>query len=266
MTLCVTWRDAKGLHMAADSRLSFGETRVDVAVKLLRIPCRIYTPWQGDTRQMLQEIDVAMLVAGNHETSIVTKESLEEVLSRLQAIPGQSRLSFEKLAKVCFVAYRQISRKICEALMGPRGIAGIHLAGYCPEQRQFRVFEFSTDRRTNTHLCEEILRQSRGFRFMGSGKRAAEKYIAETGCSAFQALQHVIDSKEDMGVGGPIQYGTYQGQEFRIYLQAELEDGQVRYPRAGLDLNAPEFSEEADDLFVSVSVLERGKVFPAAND
>lgn len=153
---------------------------------------------------------------------------------------------------------------MCEALLGPKGIAGIHLAGYCPEQQQLRVFEFSTDGKTNTHRCEEILRQSRGFRFMGSGKRAAEKYIAESGSGAFQALQHVIDSEKDPSVGGPIQYGIFQGWEFRIYLQPELNNGVVRYPRAGLDLNAPEFSQEHDDLFVSVSVLEHGKVFAPA--
>jgi hypothetical protein len=207
-----------------------------------------------------------MLVAGNHSTSMVTKESLEEVLNRLQAVPGQSRLSFDKLVKICFVAYQQISRKMCEALLGPKGIASIQLAGYCPEQQQLRVFEFSTDRKTNIHRCDEILTQSRGFRFLGSGKRVAEKYIAESGCTAFQALQHIIDSQQDPSVCGPIQYGTFHGHEFRIYLQPELDNRVVRYPRAGLDLNAPEFSQEADDLFVSVSLLENGKVLPPTQD
>lgn len=261
MTLCVTWKDLRGLNMASDSRLTFGlDTRLDIGIKLLRMPCRVYGPWERDRRDLLSEIDVAMLVAGSHVTSTVTKESLEEVLKALQAIPGQTRISFDKVAKVCFQAYRQISTKVCDAFLGPRGIAGVQLAGFCPEQRRLRVFEFSTDTNANEHACEEILEQAIGFRFMGSGRRAAERHIRDSGCTAFQALQRVIDSKEEAGVGGPIQYGLFVGQEFRIYLQSELENGKVRYPRGGLDLNESAFSDEADDLFLSVSMLEQGKV------
>jgi len=261
MTLCVTWKDSQGLHMASDSRLTFGrDTRIDIGIKLLRMPCRIYGPWYRNARDLLHEIDVALLISGSHVTSAVTKESLEEVLKSLQAVPGQTRVSFEKVAKVCFVTYRQISRKVCEAFVGPKGIAGIHLAGYCPERKKLRVFEFSTNKETNEHHCEEVLEQPIGFRFMGSGKRLAENHVSVSGCTAYQALHRVIDSKEELTVGGPIQYGRFSEKEFRIYLQSELEGGVVRFPRGGLDLNAAAFSEEPDDLFLSISMLEQGKI------
>jgi hypothetical protein len=247
--------------MASDSRLTFGsDTRADIGIKLLRMPCRIYGPWQNQQRSLVCEIDVAMLVAGSHVTSTVTKESLEEVLKGLQAIPGQTRVSFEKVAKICFEAYRQISAKVCDALLGPKGIAAIQLAGYCPEQRQVRIFEFSTNTNTNMHCCEEILKQAIGFRLMGSGRQAAERHIRDSGCTAYEALHRVIDLNEEASVGGPIQYGIFEGEEFRIYLQTELRNGKVRYPRGGLDLNASVFSDGADDLFLSVRMLEQGKI------
>jgi hypothetical protein len=197
MTLCVTWRDRHGLHMASDSRLTFGNvTKADIGIKLLRMPCRIYGPWRENARALLCEIEVALLLAGSHVTSTLTKESLEEVLKSLQAVPDHTRISFDKVAKICFVAYRQISQKVCEAFLGPKGIAGVHLAGFCPEQKRLRVFELSTDEKTNEHRCEEVLVQDSGFRMMGSGKAFALKHIAETGCTAFQALQHIIDTEE----------------------------------------------------------------------
>jgi hypothetical protein len=95
---------------------------------------------------------------------------------------------------------------------------------------------------------------------MGSGRQAAERHIRDSGCTAYEALHRVIDLNEEASVGGPIQYGIFEGEEFRIYLQTELRNGKVRYPRGGLDLNASVFSDGADDLFLSVRMLEQGKI------
>jgi len=256
VTLCIAWRDSHGFHMASDSRITVAtNSTADVAIKLLRVPCQIYGPSVSGAPELRYDHDIALLFAGSSITSLIVKESLEEVLKLLQAVPGYTRIAFDKIAKICFVAYRQISQQTASTVLAENAHAEIHLAGHCPERNRIRVFRFSTDRRTNEHRQTEVLLQDMGHVLSGSAKELARQQTLN-GCSPFAALRHVIDQQLDPAVGGPIQYGTFEGNRFVIRLLAQLDGTQVRYPRGGLNLNDPAFRNEVDDLFISPQLLE----------
>lgn len=256
MTLCVVWRDHQTIHMASDSRVTLREnSTADVAIKVMRIPCRIYAPSMKDGPPLIEhQFDVAMLFAGSHITSAVMKESLEEVLANLQLVPGSSDVSVGKIAQLCFRAYRQISRKVCETAIGKYGIAEIVLAGRCPVSNKLRAFSLTTDEKTNEHSLEEVLTQELGHKVYGRGATLARKFISD-GVLPLTALQNVIDSEEEASVGGAIQYGRFEDGEFVIRAIPCILNNKVVYPRGALDLNELS-SLEGDDLFIRIRTLQ----------
>lgn len=174
MTLIIIWRDKKTIHMASDSRVTVKENSyADLAIKISSIPCLIHGPLDQDTR-FSHRFDLGMAFAGSHLNAAVIKGSLEEILKNIQAAPGYTEFSMDKIIKVCFWGYRNISKKICETAIGKNGIAELYLAGYCEKAKSLRAFRFWTDAKTNEHFYEEAIKNIGDISISGSGKNEAE--------------------------------------------------------------------------------------------
>lgn len=259
MTLCIAWKDADGnIHLASDSRVTVANNSFeDVAVKLTRISCEIFSPsssvsaGEGEIR-----ISLGMAFAGSHLGAYVIKESLVEVLGRLQYVPGATEISMDKIAKLAFHAYEKLSKKLCTTSIGSKGICEIFLVGYCPKVKAPRAFKFSTNPQSNTHSCSEILTaNSMQVELSGSGKNAPSLQ-ANLSTSPLRALKDVIDDTTRDDVGGAYQYGICT-EDFRIFCEYVVdENGLPAYMRAGLDINTMISANAHDDLFIAPLMIE----------
>lgn len=254
MTLCIAWKDTDGnIHLASDSRVTVANNSFeDVAIKLTRISCEIFPPSSSiSAGEGEHRISLGMAFAGSHLGAYVIKESLVEVLGRLQYVPGATEISMDKIAKLAFHAYEKLSKKLCATSIGSSGICEIFLVGYCPKACSPRAFKLSTDSQFNTHKCTEILTASSAqFELSGSGK-SAPTLQANLSTNPLRALKDVIDDTTRDDVGGAYQYGIC-GTEFRIYCEYMIDqDGSPAYMRAGLNINTMISANAHDDLFIA---------------
>lgn len=242
------------MHLATDSRVMIAKNSYeDVAVKLTRISCEIFppssdiAPGAGALR-----ISLGMAFAGSHLSAYVVKESLVEVLGRLQYVPGATEVSMERIAKLAFHAYEKLSKKVCSTSIGPNGICEIFLVGFCPRTRTSRAFKLSTDPNANRHSCSEILAAGGSqIELAGSGKSAAslqKKLQSEP----LRALKDVIDDPTRPDVGGAYQYGMCASNDFRIFCEYSIDSsGCPAYMRAGLNINTMISTNDDGDLFIA---------------
>jgi hypothetical protein len=260
MTLCLAWRDTNGhVHLASDSRVKVASNSFeDIAVKVTRIPCEIFPPSSsfangtGD-----HQISLGMAFAGNHVGAYAIKESLIEVLGRLQHVPGVTELSMDKIVKIAFHTYESLSKKLCSTSIAEKGICEIFLVGLCQKRKSVRAFKFSTDPTTNSHFFKEILvGPAPHFEMIGSG-RNAQSLGANASADPIRALKAVIEDPSRQDVGGAVQYGTCANSDFTIYCEClnDYNDSPV-YMRAGLDINGINSSMEHDDLVVAALCFE----------
>ncbi|MEA9786472.1 hypothetical protein VDF90_04245 [Xanthomonas campestris pv. raphani] len=259
MTLCIAWKDADGnIHLASDSRITVANNSFeDVAVKLTRVSCEIFPPSSGISAGEGEiRISLGMAFAGSHLCAYVIKESLVEVLGRLQYVPGATEISMDKIAKLAFHAYEKLSKKICATSIGRKGICEIFLVGYCPKARFPRAFKLSTDAQSNTHSCAEILRaHSMQVELSGSGKNAPSLQ-ANLSTSPLRALKDVIDDPTRDDVGGAYQYGICT-ENFRIFCEYLIDQsGWPAYMRAGLNINTLISANLHDDLFIAPLICD----------
>jgi hypothetical protein len=260
VTLCIAWRDDEGkVHLASDSRVTVANNSYeDIAVKVTRISCEIFPPSSGLVNGGgVQKISLGMAFAGSHLGAYVIKESLVEVLSRLQYVPGVTEISMDKIVKIAFHAYEKLSKKLCSTSVAQNGICEIFLVGFCPKQNIVRAFKLSTNPLTNVHSCTEILNTGyAGLELSGSGKSAASLQ-ANLKINPLRALKDVIDDSSRQDVGGSYQYGICENTDFRILCEYLIdEEGWPAYMRAGLNINTMINANDYDDLFISPLIYD----------
>jgi hypothetical protein len=254
MTLCIVWRDDSDVvHLASDSRISVADSTEDVAVKVTRLRCEIFPPSSTlDYGSAHYAMDIAITFAGSHLSAYVIKESLVEVLSRLQYVPGDTQVSMARVAKLAFAAYESLSKKVCAIpAIAEKGICELFLSGYCPLEGRVRVFRFSTSRQNQSSSREILL--GAGVESIGSGAKAATK-SAHYPHEPLRALLDVIEDDSVPSVGGALQYARHEGAVLRVYADWQLRDD-VHYMRAGLDINALISSGDNGDLFIAPLVI-----------
>lgn len=263
MTLCVVWRENDGVHFASDSRLTLApNSYADVGIKVLSLPYRIYSPRDSTGARTLDVSgELGMCFAGSVVSSLFVKESIAEVLKELQHAPGYTNVSMDGLAKLVFTAYRLISTEVCRTAIGSKGRAAIVIAGWCVEKKCVRTFLLETSN-DNKHSYTEILTAPNQYRFIGSGMSKAISLLPPSPSSTnyLKALKEVIDDTTEDSVGGSIQYGRFDGREFKISGIVEFKDG-VHYWRGALDLNSREFMGAHDVLIPGLKYIDPFNTF-----
>ena len=268
MTLCIAWKNNNQIHFASDSRMTLApNSRVDVGIKVLSVPVKIYSPSDEHGNKTLEfEYSYGMCFAGSTVNSYLIKESITEVLQHLQYAPRYTDVSMDSICKLIFKVYKQISTEICSSSLAERGISNLIIGGYCPKKEIIRAFQFSTTI-DNIHSCNEILIDNGRYWVTGSGSKYAETILSDTppplsNTRYLEILKKVIDSDAIEDVGGNIQYGKFEGQDFKVYGIVEYD--QVRkahYYSRGLDLNSPEFQEGYNDFIISYQYIDPFNTF-----
>jgi hypothetical protein len=181
-------------------------------------------------------------------------------LQYLQAIPGQTNLSFENIAKLAFKVYEKTTSELRE-ILGKDGFSQILFGGYCVESQKLRIFEFfpnPEDIPVTLH-CKEILVDD-GIIFYGSGKDVARAvYDSNPTYNSLQIVRDVVKGRTINTVGGGLQHGEFQRNQFRIFGVTDYEtseDGSFkRYNDTlrGISIYRDEFERDADGFHIAYS-------------
>lgn len=276
MTLCIIWRNNNTVHMAADSRLSFGSARADIAIKISREYYSIRGADQGANRgAVIADGDVAFCFAGSGSGSVFMKESLSGILGELQAVPGWHGVSFADTAGLIFEAYKIITLRLTAAIFDA-GFVDLVVAGLCPVQGDYRTFICKTkviksgEGATQEHTLTEVLSDQPSHMFIGNGAPSARTKVAALGRSPtsrdlLRILKEVIDDPTVPGVGGAIQYGFFDKTTFatRGILEVtpgdDVDPSQIHYWRGALDLRDQAFE---DKFGISYPMIALDEFFP----
>ncbi|WP_455916993.1 hypothetical protein [Pantoea agglomerans] len=258
MTLCIAWRDEYGnINLASDSRVTVAQNSFeDVAVKITRIPCEIFPPGTKVIAGAGAKIPLGMAFAGSHICAYVIKETLVEILSRLCHIPNTTELSMDKICKIAFFAYKNLSKKVCSTSIGKNGICELFIIGFCPKTEKQRAFKFSTSS-NNTHQYIEILTsKTNNIELSGSGKNA-NSLQPLLNSDPVRALKAVINDHTRPDVGGSLQYGLLSDSDFEIFCEClDTPNLSPAYMRAGLDIYEIISTANYDDLFIAPRIAD----------
>jgi hypothetical protein len=242
MTLCIVWRDSESIHFCSDSRLTFGDGFADVAVKVMRLPVSIYSPRQNGSRTVDHSLELGMCFSGSSAVSLIFKETLAELVKELQYAPGHTDKSMRGLANLMFNGYRSIAASLHRGGAGAAARMDIVIAGRCPVANELQAFLMQPDSKLEP-VMTPILEAPGSFEIIGDAQARARSLLpAKPRAQDYlRTLKEVIDDPDARTVGGPIQYGTFQGDEFRCFGVAVLDGSGARYWRAGLDINGADF-------------------------
>lgn len=266
MTLCIAWKHSSGIYFASDSRISLPrDNKIDLGIKVLPIPIRIFEPAEtGNVPPLIYEHTLGMCFAGGALTGYIVKESVQEALRGLQAIPGHTDFSFEGICKLVMKFYEHACRTIGEQLFN-RGLIEMLLGGYCPEQKRIRVFKFSvdiTDAKLDTSLMEVFTNSP--VVLLGSGKRAAENLLRSKNYPPpryLRVLKDVIQDENVPSVGGYIQFGEFVSPDFELKGVMHYDVGLDGRPEQkailrGTQLYVNEFQTNFEDFFIAYSFID----------
>jgi hypothetical protein len=264
MTLCLAWKKGGLVHFASDSRISFGNNRyTDVGIKVFSIPVKIYSATDAQTRQRSLDYDhnIGMCFAGSTISAYLVKESVYEVLQHLQYTP-YTDFSMKGISNIVSKFYEHTSRRTCEQI-GDSGIADFLLGGYCPAARNLRVYKFTIDHTVYSIVgnYEEVLLTD-GIEFLGSGSTPAREVLNRSpNIDRFRLLKDIIKDATIPSVGGNIQYGRFENNDFIVKGVQDYEidaDSQVniRFNLRGTELYNNDFACGYDDFHISYPFIQ----------
>lgn len=265
MTLLVGWRSAAGLHMASDTRLTFGQKTVDLGIKIMSAPYRIYGPGDKDETNIVAEGDLGLGFAGSAVAALTLTATLRDVLITMQGAPGFTDFGLDGVVDLLWRTYDTQQNHLC-AVMDKNGVAAVLVFGFCERQQKQRAFLLDVDACFQRRR-REVLEDVGMVEFLGSGGPAARAALkaAPSLATVLPVVQAVIDDPSVPGVGGAPQYGELIGTAFRTLGVARASERNVHHWRGGLDLNDPELTRRSG-LVLGYPLLDQIGVSIAARD
>lgn len=235
MTLCVGWMENGEIQVAADSRLTFiGNNHIDYGVKVMAIPVTVYGPVQeGGSSKLLYGRSIGIAISGGGTIGYTIREVLGSAFNSLQARTNGD-VAFYELVDVA----RRVQLTLAEAAaskIGAGGICEVLLTGFCERLKRQCAFQLTGDIIHGIASVEvvEVLADGRHECWFGSGRSAALSVKkAHPTFSVMQVLREVIHANMEDGVGGGIQYGRFENNEFKVFGVEDYEVNDFGNPRA----------------------------------
>lgn len=242
MTVSILWRSEGCLHLASDSRMSFGKAGAsDIGVKVMRLPICILgcdVDENGALKTLFAQT-YGFAFAGSLSNAATFKQFIEDILLNVQYVDTGTPLSFERICDFLCHFSQLISTELVSRL-AEHGQYTFLLAGYCPLAQRFRGARFILTQHEGHSVAsfEEVAQKNGQYVAVGSGKAEFERLIAGqtvTWNSVLLSLNQVIDEAVVNSVGGDIQYGTFKSDRnfsvagiTRISVE-EADDGERHY-------------------------------------
>lgn len=246
MTLSVLWRSEGRLHLASDSRISFGPAGfADVGIKVMRLPIRVMGTGMDERGgfEILFEQTYGFCYAGNMSNAATFKQLVEDLLVDVQYLPANDPLTFNDLCqffcRFCGMVSSEIMSKLAE-----KGGYTFFVAGLCPQSGKLHGARFSLTQNSGRTVVtfDEVAQAEGEYVALGSG---AERFdtLFDGQCAqtlkVLSTLNAVIDDATVDSVGGDIQYGSFDGGGrfqvsgvVRISVEEAFEDGRQYGPTA----------------------------------
>jgi len=228
MTLCIAWADSEDeLYFAADSRLTLGNSpAIDSCAKIVRLPVRIRLL---GTESSSYEWTIGLAFAGSFITAYTVREILLELLPLTQVVEEHVKPSLQFVVSVIARVFEDVCREVTESLF-EAGSAELLVGGYCPVEEHLRLFHIAPQRLADGIKFLSVEKSLETPLFIGSGAAAASNLAANVPNRSLPAvLRDIIRDNDVPTVGGPIQIGKFEGQDFKIFgiQDYEIRDGQV---------------------------------------
>lgn len=216
MTLSILWRSEGRLHLASDSRISFGSAgSADVGIKVMRLPIRVLGTKVGDAGRLevLFERTYGFCYAGSLANAATFKQLVEDLLVDVQYVPADVPLSFDELCNFLCHFCAKVSTEIASRL-AENGRYNFFIAGWCPQKETLRGARFHLVQNAGETVVtfQEVARNEGEYVAVGSGEQEFEAIFAgqaATMRTVLLALNQVIDEGKVDSVGGDIQYGSF---------------------------------------------------------
>jgi hypothetical protein len=216
VTLSILWRAGGRLHLASDSRISFGQNgSADVGVKVLRLPIRVVgTELDGDGKlKILLEQIYGFCYAGSLANAATFKLLVEDLLVGVQYVSPDVPLSFHELCGFLCHFSEKVSTEVVSR-MAENGTYTFLVAGLCPDLKRLRGARFHLEQDAGRTVArfEEVAQNEGDWMAVGTGADEFESIFsgqAVTQTSVLLALNQVIDEGKVATVGGDIQYGSF---------------------------------------------------------
>ncbi len=230
MTLCIAWKRGRETYLVSDSRLtSSGSLVTNDANKIFKIKVEIYGAVPSETPNVAEPIifqsSFGLCFAGSYMNGSILADTIEEVLSNIQAVP-YSDISIDNLSDIAFVVYKRVSEQLMK-LHRQDGLSEVLLGGYCPSSGNLKFYKFSPkfepDELLNFEKHEIQITEQPTFIGDSSAKQKANSLLPKLGqdYSVFHLLREVINDDDVTTVGGNIQAGLFRPNTFKTYGIAE---------------------------------------------
>lgn len=235
MTLCVAWKTENRISLASDSRVCFDNGgHADVGIKVVALDVRVLSADElsPGTFAVLYQHTWGLCFAGNFCAAYSVREFLSGFMANLQYAGVKADFNMEDLCGLILEFYKRTTIELSLPLK-ENGEFELVLTGFCPasaKTRAFRfIFEWDDLKRMKTPHFKEILTDS-AYYFFGKGTADAEQaYLAgkesRIDSRMLSSIRTVIKSKAHPSVGGSIQCGGFEGDEFYVYgIQESFKD------------------------------------------
>jgi hypothetical protein len=265
MTLVIVQKTPQSISFSSDSRITFTPgVYYDSGIKIFPVPLKIYSPTDSQTQitKKLHEGILGMAVVGSTVSTYTIKDSICEILQHLQAVPGYTDLSLDNIASLVLKVFKKTTIDLCAAVHRD-GQGLLIIGGWCPVDRRIKLFKFWSEVIGGT-LCfkfEEILKAD-GVECFGSGKQEAIiAHQANFQLHPLVVIRDIIYGQAVPTVGGALQYGDFQGQDFEV---AGIIDYEVdhkghfagyRETLRGIDVYKDDFERDAAGFHIEYTFM-----------
>lgn len=261
MTLVIAQKFGNTISLSSDSRISFNNGgHIDFGIKIFSIPVKIFSPTDDKTgtSSLDYNYNLGLAVVGSTVNAYTIKESVSEILQHLQHVPRYTNYSMDGISKLIFKVFEKTTKELASILQD-QGLCQLILGGYCPKQKKIRIFKYSVE---FTHqgiisTLDEIL-QNDGLEFFGSCKTQAEMISRNNiKLSPLQIIREIIKGGQVGSVGGGLQYGEFNENNFKIYGVVDYaldDDGDFKeylFTLRGINLYRDEFEGTVSEFHIS---------------
>jgi hypothetical protein len=249
MTLCIAWKNVDIVYFASDSRLTSGSSvQTDEANKIFKIGVEVYGPTSQNSHSqeppLLYRTNYGMCFAGSYLNGSILADTVSEVLSNLQIVPGYSDISIDNISSIALGVYRQVSTHLMNRHR-ENGLSSVLFGGYCLDTNVFKLYHFTSFVSSTTSMVdfkkEEVELMDNPFLVGDTEAKRRYTEIMEkniSGYTNFHVLRDVIKDDSVSTVGGKIQCGYFKGNTFRTNGIVEYRiDNNGDHPMVQADFN-----------------------------
>lgn len=223
MTLCIAWKNGSQINFTSDSRLSSSQGVItDSASKIFKINLKIKSPTDKikNTESISYQSNFGLCFTGSYLNGSLMAGAMDLLFSNIQAAPEFSDISIENLSDIAFNIYKKVSIQLMERTQR-EGLAQALFGGYCPLKKVFKLYKFEFTEDEVVEFSKNEINISDLPTFIGDTLAIEKANDLKDNISSdydyYHLLKDIIKDTSISTVGGDIQSGIFENENFDIY-------------------------------------------------